>query len=102
VAFKRFVDNIPMIVDYELLKGFDRTLANALFQGLQVAGEDAQQRASGYLQENPNIIQRRETLRRDLEKFEAALADLQNIPGVNSSNGYGSDVEGDIDIGLYD
>ena len=88
-----------MIVDYELLKGFNRTLTNALFQGLQVAGKDAHERASRYLQENPNVIQRRDTLRQDLEKFEAALADLQNIPGVNStSNGYGSDVEGDIDI----
>jgi hypothetical protein len=103
VAFKRFVDNIPMIVDYELLKGLDRTLTNALFQGLQVAGQDAHERASRYLQENPNVIQRRDTLEQDLEKFKAALADLQNIPGVNSNNnGYGSDVDRDIDIELYD
>jgi hypothetical protein len=72
VAFECFVDNISMIIDYELLKGFDRTLTNALFQGLQVTGNDAHDRASGYLQENPNIIQRRERLRQDLEKFEAA------------------------------
>jgi hypothetical protein len=96
VAFKRYVDNIPMIIDYELLKGFDRTLTNALFQGLQVAGREAQEHASGYLQEDPNVIRRREALEQDLEKFEAALADLQDIPGVNSTtNEYGSDIDGD-------
>ena len=79
MAFKRFVDNIPMIVDYELLKGFNRTLTNALFQGLQVTGKDAQERARGYLQENPNIIQRRETLRHDLEKFEVVLATVDQL-----------------------
>jgi hypothetical protein len=96
VAFKRYVDNIPLIIDYELLKGFDRTLTNALFQGLQVAGREAQENASGYLQEDPNVIRRREALEQDLEKFEAALADLQDIPGVNSTtNGHGSDIDGD-------
>jgi len=99
VAFKRFVDNIPMIIDYELLKGFDRTLTKAMFQGLQVAGRDAQERAMGYLQEDPNVIRRREALEQDLEKFEAALADLQNIPGVNSvDSGYGSDIDGNDDL----
>jgi succinate dehydrogenase/fumarate reductase flavoprotein subunit len=87
-----------MIIDYELLKGFDRTLTNALFQGLQVAGMEAQERAAGYLQENPNVIRRREALEHDLEKFEAALADLQNIPGINSTSGYGSDIDGDADL----
>jgi hypothetical protein len=97
VAFKRFVDNIPMIIDYELLKGFDRTLTNALFQGLQVAGKEAHERATAYLQEDPNIIRRRETFEEDLKKFEAALADLQDIPGVNAvDSGYGSG--GDMDL----
>jgi hypothetical protein len=98
VAFKRFVDNIPMIIDYELLKGFDRTLNKALFQGLQVSGHEAQERATVYLQEDPTVIRRREALEQDLEKFEAALADLQDIPGVNAASGYGSDLDGDMDL----
>ncbi|KIM31729.1 hypothetical protein M408DRAFT_327180 [Serendipita vermifera MAFF 305830] len=99
VAFKRFVDNIPMILDYELLKGFNRTLSEALFKGLNISGKDAHARSSGFLKEDPTVVRRREGLEQDLKRLEAALADLQNIPGVNSSGAYeGIIEEADMDL----
>jgi Dynamin GTPase effector domain len=93
VAFKRFVDYIPMIIDFELLKGFERTLDDALFKGMALGEDQARKHCAAFLKEDPAIIRRRESLHQDLERFEAALADLQNIPALNSSSGYSSDGE---------
>ncbi|KIM31728.1 hypothetical protein M408DRAFT_327179 [Serendipita vermifera MAFF 305830] len=99
VAFKRFVDNIPMILDFELLKGFNRTISNVLFKELEMSGKDADMRSSGYLEEDPTMVRRREALEQDLQRLEAALADLQNIPGFNSSGAQeGDEEEGNVDL----
>jgi len=107
VAFKRFVDYIPMIIDFELFKGFERTLDDALFKGMALGEDQNRQRCAAFLKEDPAIIRRRESLHQDLERFEAALADLQNISALDSSSGYSTDgevseapdeTEGDIQI----
>ena len=98
VAFKRFVDNVPMILDYEMLKGFERTLMATLYQELQVVGKDAQERSAVYLKEDPILVRRRESMEQDLKKFEAALYDLQEIPGVNSTRKYESDVDSGTEL----
>jgi Dynamin GTPase effector domain len=93
VAFKRFADYIPMIIDFELLKGFERTLDDALFKGMALGEDQVRQRCAAFLKEDPAIVRRRKSLHQDLERFEAALADLQNIPALNSSSGYCTDEE---------
>ena len=80
-----------MIIDFELLKGFERTLDDALFKGMTLGEDQARQRCAAFLKEDPAIIRRRESLHQDLERFEAALADLQNIPALNSSSGNSTD-----------
>jgi hypothetical protein len=97
VAFKRFVDYIPMIIDFELLKGFERTLDDALFKGMALGEDQARQRCTAFLKEDPAIIRRRESLHQDLERFEAALADLQNIPALTSSSGNSTDTDAILD-----
>ncbi|KIM19796.1 hypothetical protein M408DRAFT_334259 [Serendipita vermifera MAFF 305830] len=90
VAFKRFVDYIPMIIDFELLKGFDRTLDDALFKGMALGEDQLRQRCEAFLKEDPAIVRRRELLHRDLERFESALYDLQNIPAVDTKSDHDS------------
>jgi hypothetical protein len=71
-----------MILDFQLLKGFDRTLQDALFKGLSLGEGEVRERCAGYLKEDPSVEQRRESLLQDLERYEAALNDLQNISGI--------------------
>jgi len=87
VAFKRFVDYISMIIDFELLKGFERTLNDALYKGLGLGEDQLRQRCSTFLKEDPDIVRRRDSLHQDLERFEAALADLQRIPVLDPNHG---------------
>jgi hypothetical protein len=94
VAFKRFVDYMSMVIDFELLKGFNRTLDDALLKGLGLGEDQLSQRCLAYLKEDPEIVRHRNSLHQDLERFEAALADLQNIPGIGSGSGYDSDSVG--------
>jgi hypothetical protein len=85
VAFKRFVDYMSMIIDFELLKGFNRTLVDALLKGLGLGEDQLRQRCLTYLKEDPEIVRHRDSLHQDLERFEAALADLgtflASVPG---------------------
>jgi len=86
-----------MIIDFELLKGFERTLDDALFKGMGLGEDQLRQRCSTFLEEDPDIVRRRESLQQDLERFESALADLQNIPILDpsSTNSYGHNTETD-------
>lgn len=88
MAFKRFVDYIPMIIDFQLLKGFDRTLDDALFKGMALGEDNIRQRCAAFLKEDPAVVRHREALQQDLERFEAALGDLQNIPAVGTGLGH--------------
>ena len=96
VAFKRFVDCISMIIDFELLKGFGRRLDDALFKSMGLGEDQSRQRCAAFLKENPDVVRRRELLSQDLERFESALADLQML-GADSGGPYsGYDTDGDI------
>jgi len=86
-----------MILDHELLKGLLRTLTPALYQDLQIVGKDAQDRCATYLKEDPKVIRYRETLEQDLRKFEAALYDLRDIPGIDSIREYEEDADSGTD-----
>jgi hypothetical protein len=75
VAFKRFVDYIPKIIDRQLFKGFAHDLD--LFGGLELDDDQAKGRSAAYLEEDDTIVFRRESLQQDLERFRAALQQLQ-------------------------
>jgi hypothetical protein len=82
VAYKRFIDYIPMIIDRNLLRGFAKTLNDALIKGLELGQDGSSERCAALLQEDPDLEQEREFLSRSLERFKGARAKLQSLPGV--------------------
>lgn len=72
-----------MIMDFYLLKGFDRSIEDNLITGLSLGDNGVRERCAEYLQEDPVIERKRQTLQEDLWKFEAALSDLLNVPGLS-------------------
>ena len=78
-----------MTLDYEMLKGFDRTLTDALYKCLYVTGVEAHPQALAFLEEDPSTVHRRNSLYKHLERLQGTLFDLQNILAATS------DTEGD-------
>lgn len=81
VAFKRFADMVPMMIDQELLRGldWDRGLNFALTKGLGITGPGSLEKAKEYLQEPPDIKSRRENLMRRHERLLSAKRELWGI-----------------------
>jgi hypothetical protein len=79
VAFKRFVDYVPMIIDFEMLKRFNRTIDEILFKELALGTEDARMRCKELLDEAPAVINRRNDLTGKLAKLEAARLEVQKV-----------------------
>jgi len=71
-----------MIIDRNLLKGFDDGLIFALTKGLNLSEDGSSERCAAFLQEDPDVEHERDFLRRTLERFEGARTSLQSIPGV--------------------
>ena len=82
MAFKRFVDYVPMIIDFEMLKRFNRTLDEMLFKALAMGAEDARVRCEAFLDETPEVITRRNGLSGKLARLEAARLELQKVRKV--------------------
>ena len=79
VAYKRFVDYVPMIIDYHLLKDFNRTIHDFLFKHLALGDEDAREICTTYLEEDPEVVTRRVTLSGLLDRMETARIELQKV-----------------------
>ena len=79
MAFKRFVDYVPMIIDFEMLKRFNRTLEETLFKELAMGAEDARVRCKELLDEAPEVVNRRNGLSGKLQRLEAARFELQKV-----------------------
>ncbi|KAG8813825.1 hypothetical protein FRC17_001407, partial [Serendipita sp. 399] len=69
-----------------------------LIDGLTLGRQDARERAGHLLKENPATERRRRVLSQDLERFEAARLDLQNIPGIQLAGLDEIDEGGEDDI----
>lgn len=79
VAYRRFVDMIPLAIDYEMVRGLERGLDEALLEGLQVTGEDAHERCAAMLQEPAAISSKRQELSKKLERLRAARTELKRL-----------------------
>ncbi|KAI0692158.1 P-loop containing nucleoside triphosphate hydrolase protein [Cytidiella melzeri] len=81
VAYKRFVDNVPNAIDYDIILGInrDRRLEDALYKGLGITGADAGKRCSDYLAEPPQIVTRRRDLQKRRERLESAKKELMDL-----------------------
>ncbi|KAH7099991.1 P-loop containing nucleoside triphosphate hydrolase protein [Auriculariales sp. MPI-PUGE-AT-0066] len=79
VAYKRYVDNVPLAIDQEYLRGFERGIHKHLIEALGVSSTDARTKAESYLQEAPDIIQQRTELLTRLERLENARREFLEL-----------------------
>ncbi|KAJ3560537.1 hypothetical protein NP233_g10774 [Leucocoprinus birnbaumii] len=59
VAYKRFVDNVPMAIDYELIRGGEVDVFQLLWTKLELDGPDAHQMCDEYAQEPAHVADKR-------------------------------------------
>ncbi|KAI6095639.1 P-loop containing nucleoside triphosphate hydrolase protein, partial [Pisolithus sp. B1] len=79
VAYKRFVDMVSLPVDYEMVRGLERGLDEALLEGLQITGEDAHERCAAMLQEPASIASKRQELSKKLDRLRTARTELKRL-----------------------
>jgi len=78
VAYKRFVDNIPLAIDSELVRGLEN-IQVTLYAGLGVNGRDGAQICQELMQESPTVASRREELTKKWERLNSASQALMSI-----------------------
>jgi hypothetical protein len=73
-----------MIIDFEMLKRFNRTIDEILFKELALGAESARERCKALLDEAPEVINRRNDLTEKLAKLEAARLEVQKVCKIHS------------------
>jgi len=76
VAYKRFVDNVPMGVDRTLLRGVTVGLEAALFKGLAINGPGGYEKCRALLSEPEDIVERRSELQKRRQRLQSAKVAL--------------------------
>ncbi|KAI0042655.1 hypothetical protein FA95DRAFT_1610025 [Auriscalpium vulgare] len=82
VAYKRFVDNVPMTIDQTLLRGLSSGLEGALFNGLGVNGPKGYENCRRLLQEPPDVMERRKELQKRQDRLLSAKDELEMVFAV--------------------
>ena len=68
-----------MIVDYHLLKEFNRTVHETLFKHLGLGEEGAREKCAAFLEEEPEVVNRRAALSGMLGRMEYARVELLKV-----------------------
>lgn len=79
VAYKRIADNVPLAVDFELVRGVERDLLKTLYTTLGINGPDGHRICKELAQESSHIADRRADLKKKLERLEFASSELMRI-----------------------
>lgn len=79
VAYKRFVDMVPLAVDHELVRGVDRNALSILNTRLGIHGLSGHRIAKELASESPQIADKREELMKKLERLETASGELDEL-----------------------
>ena len=79
VAYKRFVDNVPMGVDRTLVRGMTVDLEGVLFSGLAINGPGAYERCKTLLSEPEDIVERRSELQKRRQRLLSAKEELIEV-----------------------
>ncbi|KAF7428945.1 hypothetical protein PC9H_008182 [Pleurotus ostreatus] len=79
VAYKRFVDNIPLAIDQELILGLEQDILPTLYSGLGLNGPDGMRICQELTQESPQVAGKREELKKRWERLSAASRELLSI-----------------------
>ncbi|PPR05457.1 hypothetical protein CVT24_008226 [Panaeolus cyanescens] len=72
VAYKRFTDNVPLAIDFELLQGIHRDVLRHIHVGLGINGPQGRRVCQELVQESSRIADKRTDLQKKLERLEAA------------------------------
>ncbi|KAI0262179.1 P-loop containing nucleoside triphosphate hydrolase protein [Gloeopeniophorella convolvens] len=76
VAYKRFVDNVPMGIDRTLVRGVTDGLEQALYQGLAIGGSGGSEKCRKLLSEPESIAEQRDELRKRRERLRRAKDEI--------------------------
>ncbi|KAF8551404.1 hypothetical protein OG21DRAFT_1478160 [Imleria badia] len=79
VAYKRFVDLIPMAIDHEIVLGVQQGIDKALQEGLQITGPDGYNRCKGMLEERISIVTTRHEILEKMQRLQAARQELRRL-----------------------
>lgn len=79
VAYRRFIDNISLAIDHELVRIDKRPLQEVLCKGLKLTDPSAQEICGRLMSEPTHVSQLREELRGRLERLSAAQAELIGV-----------------------
>ncbi|KAG7091490.1 hypothetical protein E1B28_010521 [Marasmius oreades] len=79
VAYKRFADNVPLVIDYELIQGLERDLLPTLFAKLGIHGANGPEICREFAEENSMIADNREALSKKLERLQVASQELTKL-----------------------
>ena len=74
VAYKRFVDNVPLAVDRDLVRGICQDVLKILNAGLGINGPNGHRICNELAQESPNVAGKREELVKKLETAESSAS----------------------------
>ena len=73
------MDNVPLAIDYELVRGVDRSILSILNCGLGISGPDGLRICTELAQENPGVANRRKEYTKKLERLNIASEELLKI-----------------------
>ncbi|KAF7324988.1 hypothetical protein MKEN_00541200 [Mycena kentingensis (nom. inval.)] len=79
VAYKRVTDNVPLAVDYELVRGVGRDLLPLLYHNLGVGGVEGARICKELAQESPSVANKRAELTKKMERLQSASDELVRI-----------------------
>ncbi|KAF8199727.1 P-loop containing nucleoside triphosphate hydrolase protein [Pholiota molesta] len=79
VAYKRFVDNVPLAVDRELVRGAAKDTLSILCKDLGINGVDGERICRDFAGEGHEVAARRADLQKKLERLETASEELHTI-----------------------
>ena len=78
IAYKRFLDMVPMAIDYELVRGLERGLDQALREGRRPTGAYALEHCAAMLQEPASIAEETKILKK-LERLREVRKELRKL-----------------------
>jgi len=79
VAYKRFVDMVPMAIDHEIVLGVQQGMDKALQEGLQITGPEGYNRCKGMLEEGISIVTTRQETLEKMQRLQAARQELRRL-----------------------
>ena len=76
MAYKRFVDTVPMGIDRTLVRGMTHDLEGVLLSGLGVNGPEGYKRCKMLLSEPEEVAEHRNELEKRRKRLESAKEEL--------------------------